>query len=627
MAGLDIAAGITQPTDKQRQSDATFEKLLIRLGRNPRLWAPSQRPVPFSKLRAWMNITHNTESLCDDYWNDLLLRRMANLLRVMSKEGMLLKAFEMLKKYNFKHPRMWMVLLNGCRMHQDETMGEKVYQEIQERFAKNDRVMNAALNLLNRIRIQQKVENDQMSESNTEHEDEMQKEEKSKEKAEGEGDRPYAYGYVVKWIFANQKIANEQAFASNHSVEIRQMTDTHHYLNMRKVKQRERSNLKQNRLERPGAIRILSLLRGVPTTMIGCDRKRKPNQRSKAKLPSKMDQNDDGKVNQNGDQNGDQNAKDKESDEKALKLFIGKSEGQIYQMLTKRNNEIAEIKLNLSVYHRLVNQLDLIYLPFAAFTRVQFRGPIGNSSQYRLSNLFQHARAASIIHLPEGMPLLQEMCRKHRVRYKLTFRFRPDKRLSMMDQALDHALERAFISDLKLNGTQFIQNVDDKDWLETRCDYLARKARTSSQVMEYIFDEMRKSRKPEEWYQVDVHTLYGAFRTQMNRTGKTDYIALRVEWRTVMKLDGPKFEKIKHDEFKMIMLSLRLAKIAHISPADILMVFEDMLGKKEKGKKETVDMTDAELCDEFEKQLRYAPCCEDGKMRSLRFLVILLVFY
>ena len=98
--------------------------------------------------------------------------------------------------------------------------------------------------------------------------------------------------------------------------------------------------------------------------------------------------------------------------------------------------------MNYSVYYRLVNELDMIYLPFAAFTRVRvmdhfsldqrrsFNDNLAIKRQLlaaqhaQMSNLFEMARYATITHKEEGLTLLREICYKHKIRYRLQYKFK-----------------------------------------------------------------------------------------------------------------------------------------------------------------------------------------------------------
>ena len=72
MVGLDEVAGIAQSNKEHKKTDK-LDELLIRLGRNPRLWAPTMRPVSMGKLKQWMN---TRESLKDEYWEQVLAVRV-----------------------------------------------------------------------------------------------------------------------------------------------------------------------------------------------------------------------------------------------------------------------------------------------------------------------------------------------------------------------------------------------------------------------------------------------------------------------------------------------------------------------------------------------------------------------
>ena len=75
----------------------------------------------------------------------------SNTIAGMARKGMLVEAFEIVRKYDFVHWPMWLALLSGCRTHGNEDLAVEVHEGIKTRFADDDHVLSSASTLLKQI--------------------------------------------------------------------------------------------------------------------------------------------------------------------------------------------------------------------------------------------------------------------------------------------------------------------------------------------------------------------------------------------------------------------------------------------------------------------------------------------
>ena len=108
------------------------------------------------------------------------------------------------------------------------------------------------------------------------------------------------------------------------------------------------------------------------------------------------------------------------------------------------------------------------------------------------SNLFEAGRYATIRHLEKGIPLLKEMVSKHKIKYRLQFRFRPDKQTNINEDIAYDRLRHTFVDELKLDGNQFIKLRSDEFELISISNQLANAARIIPSEIMKIFEDLKE---------------------------------------------------------------------------------------------------------------------------------------